>query len=84
MDNSYYVNAQMKNNQWFKARIIDCRLSKDYDSKKKKSEGSYEYYIHYEGFNRRMDEWIPRNRIIMVIMECINNRQMKTLSMSHH
>jgi len=23
----------------------------------------YEYYIHYEGFNRRLDEWVTRDRI---------------------
>jgi RNA binding activity-knot of a chromodomain len=53
----------MKNGTWYRAKIIDVRLSKDYDLKKKKCESSYDYYVHYEGFNRRMDEWIPRNRI---------------------
>lgn len=24
----------------------------------------YEYYVHYEGFNRRLDEWVPRGRIM--------------------
>ena len=23
----------------------------------------YEYYIHYENFNRRLDEWVKRDRI---------------------
>ena len=23
----------------------------------------YEYYVHYEGFNRRLDEWVNRDRI---------------------
>ena len=23
----------------------------------------YEFYVHYEGFNRRLDEWIPRDAI---------------------
>ena len=22
-----------------------------------------EYYVHYEGFNRRLDEWVQRDRI---------------------
>ncbi len=35
----------------------------DYDIKIKKTDASYDYYIHYEGFNRRMDEWIPITRI---------------------
>jgi hypothetical protein len=28
LDNAYYINAQMKNNGWFLARIIDCKLMK--------------------------------------------------------
>ena len=23
----------------------------------------HEYYVHYEGFNRRLDEWVNRDRI---------------------
>ncbi len=53
----------MKNGEWYKARIIDCRLSKDYDFKSIKNEESYEYYVHYEGINRRNDEWLIRKRI---------------------
>lgn len=39
----------MKDGTWLKSRIIECRLSKDYDPKTPKTEYSYEYYIHYEG-----------------------------------
>lgn len=53
----------MKNGTWHKARIIDCRLAKDYDMKRKKKDSSYEYYVHYIEHNRRMDEWLERNRI---------------------
>jgi hypothetical protein len=29
LDKSYYVDAQMKNSdRWFRARILDCKLSK--------------------------------------------------------
>jgi histone acetyltransferase MYST1 len=24
----------------------------------------FEYYVHYENFNRRLDEWVPRDRIM--------------------
>lgn len=27
-------------------------------------ENYYEYYVHYEGYNRRLDEWIPREKIM--------------------
>jgi histone acetyltransferase HTATIP/histone acetyltransferase MYST1 len=63
MDNSYFINGQMKNGEWFKARVVDCRLSKDYDPREEKGEFSYEYYIHYENINRRNDEWVSRERI---------------------
>jgi histone acetyltransferase MYST1 len=25
-------------------------------------ESHYEYYVHYEGYNRRLDEWVQRDR----------------------
>lgn len=27
-----------------------------------KSLGLYEYYVHYEGFNRRLDEWVSKEK----------------------
>lgn len=60
----------MKNGEWKKARIIECRLSvkkgAEYDPNKKKNEDSYDYYVHYENQNRRLDEWVSRERINMV------------------
>jgi hypothetical protein len=41
-------------------------INLDYDVKRKKIESSYDYYVHYEDFNRRMDEWVVAQRIIMV------------------
>jgi hypothetical protein len=26
------------------------------------AESHYEYYVHYEGYNRRLDEWVQRDR----------------------
>jgi hypothetical protein len=26
------------------------------------AENHYEYYVHYEGYNRRLDEWVQRDR----------------------
>lgn len=55
----------MKDGVWERARIIDCRLKKEWseDSKKKKTQYSYQYYVHYLNYNRRMDEWVERERI---------------------
>jgi len=63
LDPNYYIKAQMKNETWHLAKIIDCRPLKDLDPKKKRNDFSYEYYVHYQDFNRRMDEWISRSRI---------------------
>jgi len=27
------------------------------------STDEYEFYVHYDGFNRRLDEWVPRDSI---------------------
>lgn len=63
LDPLYYIRAQMRNKVWYLAKIIDCRLLKDWDPKKRKNDAAYEYYVHYVDFNRRMDEWISRSRI---------------------
>ena len=38
------------------AEIIQTRYNE--------GESHYEYYVHYEGYNRRLDEWVPRDRIM--------------------
>lgn len=38
------------------AEIIQTRYNEN--------ESHYEYYVHYEGYNRRLDEWVPRDRIM--------------------
>lgn len=38
------------------AEVIQTRFNE--------SENHYEYYVHYEGYNRRLDEWVPRDRIM--------------------
>lgn len=38
------------------AEIIQTRYNEN--------ESHYEYYVHYEGHNRRLDEWVPRDRIM--------------------
>ena len=77
LDNKYYVKAKMKNKEWYKARIIDCRLSKNYDPKKEKVDSSYDYYVHYENINRRNDEWVSRDRIELTEELIIDEPDMK-------
>jgi len=42
-------------NQWCQAEVIQKRENG--------SGNQFEYYVHYENFNRRLDEWVPRDRI---------------------
>jgi hypothetical protein len=42
-------------------RYSFCRIVEDFDVKQKKNDFSYEYYVHYEGEDRRMDEWVSRS-----------------------
>ena len=30
--------------------------------KQDEDSGEWRYYVHYEGFNRRLDEWVPLER----------------------
>jgi hypothetical protein len=48
------------NNKWEVAKIIEIRPNKDYDEKKFKTDFNYDYYVHYENYNRRNDRWVTR------------------------
>ncbi|XP_044728430.1 histone acetyltransferase KAT8 [Chrysoperla carnea] len=41
---------------WHPAEIIQTRFNE--------TDNQWEYYVHYEGYNRRLDEWVPRGRIM--------------------
>ncbi|KAI1292005.1 Histone acetyltransferase KAT8 [Halotydeus destructor] len=47
--------VQRSDNTWHSAEIIEARNNS--------KEGSYEYYVHYDGLNRRLDEWVNRCRV---------------------
>ncbi|KAM3144270.1 hypothetical protein pb186bvf_003732 [Paramecium bursaria] len=63
IDSNYFIKSQMKDKTWKLARIKGIRLSGDYDAKQIKQESSYDYYVHYEDQDRRMDEWVTFERI---------------------
>ena len=62
---NYFVNAQMRNGNWHLGKIIECRPTTHAEANPdiKRTDASYDYYIHYEEFDRRMDEWVPRSKI---------------------
>ncbi|MGH0166316.1 UNVERIFIED_CONTAM: hypothetical protein FKN15_078094 [Acipenser sinensis] len=44
-------------NTWHSAELIQSRLNEQ--------EGREEFYVHYVGFNRRLDEWVDKNRLAL-------------------
>jgi histone acetyltransferase MYST1 len=52
--NHYLVRRADK--KWHPAEIIQARFNE--------TESIYEYYVHYEGLNRRLDEWVHKDRIM--------------------
>ena len=78
LDPNFYIKALSKDNEWLKAKIIECRVDhqkeKDYETtldsvrksiKKQRTLAStdYQYYIHYHHMNRRLDEWVTADRV---------------------
>lgn len=66
-ENSLEIGKHIKakfNNNWEIAKIIEIRpLGDSEDNTSKKTEYSYEYYIHYIDFNRRNDRWATREEL---------------------
>ncbi|KAK9506190.1 hypothetical protein O3M35_008171 [Rhynocoris fuscipes] len=56
LDVGEHYLVRMKSDDWLPAEIIEARFNDQ--------EKCYEYYVHYEGYNRRLDEWVPRGRIM--------------------
>ncbi|XP_053683395.1 histone acetyltransferase KAT8-like [Sabethes cyaneus] len=48
--------VQRQDGSWHQAQLIQSRQN-SCDPKQ------YEYYIHYEGLNRRLDQWVSKDRI---------------------
>lgn len=65
LDPNFLVKSKMRDDNWYYAKIVDCRLKKGFDPKKKRNQVSYDYYLHYINFDRRMDEWVPGEKIEM-------------------
>ncbi len=49
------MSVQRTDAAWHLAEVIHSRYNE--------AEGHLEYYVHYEGFNRRLDEWVARGRM---------------------
>uniref|UniRef100_A0A3B3Z900 Histone acetyltransferase n=1 Tax=Periophthalmus magnuspinnatus TaxID=409849 RepID=A0A3B3Z900_9GOBI len=49
--------CQRTDKTWHSAEVIQSRLNEQ--------EGREEFYVHYVGFNRRLDEWVGKNRLAL-------------------
>lgn len=56
LDIGIHYLVRRTDNSWYPAEIIQSRYNE--------IDRQYEYYVHYEGYNRRLDEWVPRGRIM--------------------
>ncbi|CAG9857220.1 unnamed protein product [Phyllotreta striolata] len=56
LDIGEHYLCRRSDDTWHPAEIIQSRYND--------LERQYEYYVHYEGYNRRLDEWVPRGRIM--------------------
>uniref|UniRef100_A0A1A8GAY0 Histone acetyltransferase n=1 Tax=Nothobranchius korthausae TaxID=1143690 RepID=A0A1A8GAY0_9TELE len=49
--------CQRADKTWHTAEVIQSRLNEQ--------EGREEFYVHYVGFNRRLDEWVGKSRLAL-------------------
>ena len=64
--NSLPIGSHVKvklNNEDIICKIIEIRPDPQHPKDEKPTESSYEYYIHYVGYDRRNDHWIKRKDI---------------------
>lgn len=65
MNLNYYVNVLTNQEEYRKAKILECRLKKEFRNlpKSEIKEEYYDYYIHFIFTNRRMDHWTDTTRM---------------------
>ena len=62
-DPTYIYKVTMPKGNLKLSKIIEARLLPDLKEGVPRTYYDYEYYIHYIGLNRRMDEWVDVSRI---------------------
>ncbi|CAI2368566.1 unnamed protein product [Moneuplotes crassus] len=67
------IFAPLNNDVYQLAKIISCRVIEDFSESAKEGE-DLEYYVHFEGYNRRNDKWVP-HKLIYCDSEEVNRQQ---------
>ncbi|PNF30594.1 Histone acetyltransferase KAT8 [Cryptotermes secundus] len=57
LDIGEHYLVRRSDGSWHPAEVIQTRYND--------AEIHYEYYVHYEGYNRRLDEWVQRDRVMI-------------------
>jgi histone acetyltransferase HTATIP/histone acetyltransferase MYST1 len=84
---NYFLTVTKDNGEIKKAKIVECRLDREIhgeislelavsDPSINLKESSYEYYVHYDHCNRRLDEWVKYSQI-EVTQEFIDEKKIK-------
>jgi len=69
---------------------LPCRWREDYhrceiiERRPGTTEGTYDYYVHYTEFNRRLDEWVEEGRLDFTKIETENGTNSRKREDSHH
>jgi len=63
------INCRWRDDEHHKCEIIDVR-----DGQKP---GTYEYYVHYIEFNRRLDEWVTEDKLDFNTIETSKDKEKK-------
>ncbi|KAL4084492.1 hypothetical protein QTP88_023782 [Uroleucon formosanum] len=56
LDVGEHYLVRRNDNDWHLAQVLHTRINN--------TSHLFEYYVHYEGYNRRLDQWVPRDRIM--------------------
>ncbi|GBP19988.1 hypothetical protein EVAR_11378_1 [Eumeta japonica] len=56
LDIGEHYLVRRSDDSWHPAEIIQTRYND--------TESAYEYYVHYVGYDRRLDEWVSRHRVM--------------------
>jgi len=67
LENGTVVECAWRDSTMHKCEIIDSR----------EATNGIEYYVHYVDFNRRLDEWVPEDKLDMDTVETKDNKEKK-------
>eukprot|EP01122_Echinamoeba_exundans_P010253 TRINITY_DN3797_c0_g1_i1.p1 TRINITY_DN3797_c0_g1~~TRINITY_DN3797_c0_g1_i1.p1 ORF type:complete len:451 (+),score=100.14 TRINITY_DN3797_c0_g1_i1:62-1354(+) len=71
IDTNLRVYCKWRDGRFHEAEIVERRPGPN--------EGTYEYYVHYEEFNKRLDEWVTIDRFSLATPEILDSLAQKNV-----